>query len=122
MLIHQTPRYLLEAVLVIFVVLLVLLTLRSDSAAGRACWEPLACLVVAAIRLMPMASQLAAALTNLRFQRDAVSRLWYADVQQLSNLAINRPTATQCSDSRFSEAATEECWLSLSEHKARRTA
>ena len=82
MLIHQTPRYLLEAVLVIFVVLLVLLTLRSDSAA-ESLLGTLGLFGVAAIRLMPMASQLAAALTNLRFQRDAVSRL-YADVQQLS--------------------------------------
>jgi ABC-type multidrug transport system fused ATPase/permease subunit len=81
-LIQQSPRYLLEAVLVLFVVLLVLLTLRSEVAA-ETLLGTLGLFGVAAIRLMPMASQLAGTLTTLRFQRDAVSRL-YADVQQLS--------------------------------------
>ncbi|MEK9762474.1 MAG: ABC transporter ATP-binding protein, partial [Deltaproteobacteria bacterium] len=82
LLIQQAPRYLLEAVLVLFVVLLVLFTLRSEAAADKLLGT-LGLFGVAAIRLMPMASQLAATLTTLRFQRDAVSRL-YADVQQLS--------------------------------------
>ena len=76
----QAPRFLLEAILVLFVVLLVLL--RSDSVA-ESLLGTLGLFGVAAIRLMPMANQLAATLTTLRFQRDAVSCL-YADVQQLS--------------------------------------
>ncbi|MEK9702732.1 MAG: ABC transporter ATP-binding protein, partial [Deltaproteobacteria bacterium] len=82
LIIQQAPRYLLEAVLVIFVVLLVLFTLSTE-AAVESLLGTLGLFGVAAIRLMPMASQLAATLTTLRFQRDAVSRL-YADVQQLS--------------------------------------
>ena len=81
-LIQQSPRYLLEAVLVLFVVLLVLLTLRSETRA-ESLLGTLGLFGVAAIRLMPMASQLATTLTTFRYKRDAVSRL-YADVQQLS--------------------------------------
>ena len=79
-LIQQAPRFLLEAVLVVFVVLLVLLTLGSEA---TALMGTLGLFGVAAIRLMPMASQLAATLTNLRFLRDGVSRL-YADVHELN--------------------------------------
>ena len=83
-LIQQAPRYLLEAVLVIFVVLLVLLTMNSG-AKTEALLGTLGLFGVASIRLMPMASQLAATMTTLRFQRDAVSRL-HADLQQVQAL------------------------------------
>ncbi len=82
LLIQLSPRYLLEAVLVLFVVLLVLLALRSHPTA-ESLLGTLGLFGVAAIRLMPMGSQLATTLTTLRFNRDGVSRL-YADVQQLS--------------------------------------
>ena len=81
-LIQQTPRYLLEAVLVLFVVLLVLLTFRSEAGAENMLGT-LGMFGVAAIRLLPISSQLAATVTALRYQRDAVSRL-HADVQQHS--------------------------------------
>ena len=83
-LIQQAPRYLLEAVLVIFVVLLVLLTMNSG-AKTEALLGTLGLFGVASIRLMPMASQLAATMTTLRFQRDAVSRL-HNDLQQVQAL------------------------------------
>ena len=79
-LIHQASRYLLEAVLVLFVCLLVLLTLRSE-AATETLLGTLGLFGVAAIRLMPMSNHLAATMMTLRFNRDAVSLL-YADVQQ----------------------------------------
>ncbi|MFZ8896569.1 MAG: ABC transporter transmembrane domain-containing protein, partial [bacterium] len=83
-LIQQAPRYLLEAVLVIFVVLLVLLTMNSGAKTAPLLGT-LGLFGVASIRLMPMASQLAATMTTLRFQRDAVSRL-HADLQQVQAL------------------------------------
>ena len=83
--IQQAPRYLLEAVLVIFVVLLVLLTLNSGTST-EALLGTLGLFGVASIRLMPMFSQLAATLTTLRFQRDAVFRL-NADLQQVQVLS-----------------------------------
>ena len=97
-LIQQSPRYLLEAVLVLFVVLLVLLKLRSDTA--ETLLGTLGLFGVAAIRLMPMASQLAATLTALRFNRDAVSRL-YADVQQLSTQGSIVQRQTKAATSQF---------------------
>ena len=89
-LIQQAPRYLLEAVLVIFVVLLVLLTMNSG-AKTEALLGTLGLFGVASIRLMPMASQLAATLTTLRFQRDAVSRL-HADLQQVQASLLKKET------------------------------
>ena len=75
----QAPRYLLETILVIFVVLLVVLSLHwntpTESLLGT-----LGLFGVAAIRMMPMASQLSATLTSLRFNRDAVARL-HIDLQ-----------------------------------------
>jgi len=80
-LIQQAPRYLLEAVLVVFVVLLVLITLRSGASTGTLLGT-LGLFGVAAIRMLPMATLLASNLTSLRYNRDGISRL-YADVQQL---------------------------------------
>ncbi len=82
LLIQQAPRYMLEVSLVIFVVLLVLLT-RFWENSTHSMLGTLGLFGVAAIRLAPIASQLAATLTTLRFQRDAVSRL-YADVKNFT--------------------------------------
>ena len=68
--------------MVLFVVLLVLLTFRSEAGAENMLGT-LGMFGVAAIRLLPISSQLAATVTALRYQRDAVSRL-HADVQQHS--------------------------------------
>ena len=84
-LIQQAPRNLLEAVLVIFVVLLVLLTLDSG-AKTEALLGTLGLFGVASIRLMPMASQLSATMTKLRFKRNTISRL-YNDLQQVQALS-----------------------------------
>ena len=107
LLIQQAPRYLLEAVLVIFVVLLVLLTLRSG-AATEALLGTLGLFGVASIRLMPMASQFAATLTTLRFQRDAVSRL-HADLQQIQALSPTEATTpTESPAASFSTLALQQ--------------
>ena len=69
------PRYLLESLIIIFIIFLILLTLHLG--------EPTHTIIgilgvfgMASLRLMPMASQFAVTLTYLRFQRDTVHRLY----------------------------------------------
>ncbi len=85
-LIQNIPRALLEAVLVIFVVLLVLITLQSEASTGTLLGT-LGLFGVAAIRMLPIATLLANNLTNLHFSRDGISRI-YSDVQQLKELPV----------------------------------
>lgn len=76
------PRYLLELLLIAFVVLLVWVTV----ALGRdlQTLAPLLALFgMAALRLLPMVNGLSTGLLSLRFQRNAVSHL-YADVLRVS--------------------------------------
>jgi ATP-binding cassette, subfamily B, bacterial PglK len=78
-----TPRYLLELSLIIFIVLLVSLTLISGGN-FEALIPTVAMFGVAALRLLPSANLLSSGLVQLRFSRDAVSRL-YSDVKSTSN-------------------------------------
>ncbi|MDB9976125.1 ABC transporter ATP-binding protein/permease [Candidatus Thioglobus sp.] len=78
-----TPRYLLELSLIIFIVLLVSLTLISGGN-FEALIPTVAMFGVAALRLLPSANLLSSGLVQLRFSRDAVSRL-YRDVKSTSN-------------------------------------
>ena len=79
--IQNIPRALLEAVLVVFVVLLVLITLQFE-ASSDTLLGTLGLFGLAAIRMVPMVTLLASNLTALRYNRDSVSRL-HADVKQL---------------------------------------
>jgi len=78
-----TPRYLLELSLIIFIVLLVSLTLISGGD-FEALIPTVAMFGVAALRLLPSANLLSSGLVQLRFSRDAVSRL-YSDVKSTSD-------------------------------------
>ncbi|WP_416687610.1 ABC transporter ATP-binding protein [Candidatus Pseudothioglobus sp. Uisw_041] len=69
------PRYLLELTIVIFVVLLIIITI-SKGGTMEAMFPTLVMFGVAAIRLLPAASILSSSLINLRYKRDAVSRLY----------------------------------------------
>ena len=80
-LVQQAPRYFLEVVLVVFVVLLVSISLNGNMP-KETMLGTLGLFGVAAIRLAPMATILASMLTTLRFYRDAISRL-FTDVQLL---------------------------------------
>jgi ATP-binding cassette, subfamily B, bacterial PglK len=80
-LINLAPRYLLEAVLVVFVLLLVLLTMRLETST-EVLIGTLGLFGVASIRILPMTNNAVATLNTLRFSRDSVSRL-YADVKDL---------------------------------------
>lgn len=73
-LIAAIPRYLLELVMVAFVVGLVFLALFLD-ADSQALVPTISMFGVAALRLMPAANTMSSGLIQLRFHRDAVSRL-----------------------------------------------
>lgn len=82
-LISTAPRYLLEALLVAFVILLVMITLaRGQDPAGLV--PVLGMFGIAALRLLPTANMLSSSLMQLRFNRDAVSRL-YADLRDFED-------------------------------------
>ena len=114
-LIQQVPRNLLEAVLVIFVVLLVLLTLDSG-AKTEALLVTLGLFGVASIRLMPMGSQLSATMTKLRFKRNTVSRL-YNDLQQVQALSIKETVKSKENSALLCLFSTATDPLPISQHK-----
>jgi ATP-binding cassette, subfamily B, bacterial PglK len=78
--ISSAPRYLLEFILITFVVLFVIkfLALGSDS---QSLLPTLGIFGMASLRLMPLASLLTNSITQIRFGRHATSRL-YADLKQ----------------------------------------
>ena len=88
-LVQQAPRYFLEVVLVVFVVLLVSISLNGNMP-KETMLGTLGLFGVAAIRLAPMATILASMLTTLRFYRDAISRL-FTDVQLLKETEKKSP-------------------------------
>jgi len=85
--ISAAPRYLLELMMVIFLVLLVISTVQSAGSL-QSLFSTLAMFGVAALRLLPSANILSSSLINLRYSRDAVTRL-YKDLknhqQEISN-------------------------------------
>ena len=83
-LIQLIPRYLLESLLIVFIIFLVLLSLYFGEPT-HTLLGTLGVFGLASLRLMPMASQFAATLTNLRFQRDTVNRL-YNEVRNFTPL------------------------------------
>ena len=92
--IGMVPRYIFELMLIIFIVTLVFLSLKAGE--GPAELAPaLAVFGVASLRLMPMINITAQALANLRFHRDAVSRL-YSDCKNV-NLDLDEQAARQAS-------------------------
>jgi ATP-binding cassette, subfamily B, bacterial PglK len=82
--ISAAPRFFLELMMVIFVVLLVLLTLHG-SGNLKALFPTLAMFGVAALRLLPSVNMLSGSFTNLRHSRDAVSRL-FSDLKNIQQI------------------------------------
>ncbi len=80
-LILTAPRYILELMMISFIVLLVIimLFLAGDL---KALLPTLGIFGLAAMRLMPIANMLSGSLSQLRFSRDGVSRL-YHDLEQI---------------------------------------
>ena len=86
--ISTAPRFLLELVLIIFIVLLVILTLQLDG--DLLILAPtLSLFGVAAMRLLPIATLITTSFTRLRNNRDAVSRL-YSDLIQIDRAESQR--------------------------------
>ena len=74
------PRYLLELIMIIFIVLLVVSTLLLEGNLQEL-MPTLGVFSVAALRLLPSANMLSTSLVNLRHGHDAVNRL-YSDVKE----------------------------------------
>ena len=95
--ISTAPRYLLELVLIIFIVLLVMLTLQLNK--DLLILAPtLSLFGVAAMRLLPIATLITTSFTRLRNNRDAVSRL-YSDLIQIDR--AESPRENRHTDTKF---------------------
>jgi ATP-binding cassette, subfamily B, bacterial PglK len=81
MVIHTAPRFLMELLMIIFIVTLVLGTLYSGQSL-QILIPTLAMFGVAALRLLPIANMLSGSLASIRFERDAISRL-FTEVSKL---------------------------------------
>jgi ATP-binding cassette, subfamily B, bacterial PglK len=86
-LVATAPRYLLELVMVLFIVSLVLMTLVIEQNSQQLL-PTLGVFGLAAIRLLPAANVFSSSLTLLRFNRDSVSRL-YNDVINIQSKIIS---------------------------------
>jgi ABC-type multidrug transport system fused ATPase/permease subunit len=83
-LITMVPRFVLEMVMVLFVVSVVFLLLFMNQDLYPSI-PTLGVFGVAALRLMPMANALTSSLVQLRFSRDSIARL-YVDVKSLNDV------------------------------------
>jgi ATP-binding cassette, subfamily B, bacterial PglK len=84
-LISTAPRFLLEFIMVLFIVLLVLMTLLVQGNV-KDLLPTLAMFGIAAIRLLPAANMISNNLMQFRYNRDSVSRL-YQDITSLQTVA-----------------------------------
>ncbi len=82
--INMAPRYLMELVFVVFIILTVLTSImfRQDVTILS---STLAVFGVAALRLMPSANVVSSSLITLKFHRDSISRL-YSDLIELKHI------------------------------------
>lgn len=92
--VSTAPKYLLELVLICFVVSLVLVTLRlEDSLQSLA--PVLALFGIAALRLLPMVNVFSNGLSQLRFNRNTVSQL-YEDLRRLEIINGSKRSSEAC--------------------------
>ena len=100
-LIRLIPRYLLELILVLFIVFLVIFTLWSE-ATLQSLIPTLSLFGFAAIRLIPSTNILINGLTQMRFSRDATTRL-YQDLykQSSSSQTIKKEVKTDLATENF---------------------
>ena len=81
------PRYLIEFLLISFIVILVIMTLVSGSNL-QMLLPTLAVFGFAAVRLLPTANMISTGITTFRFERDSVRRL-YNDVKNIDNSKLS---------------------------------
>ncbi len=80
--ITSTPRYLLDFIMVLFIVLLVILTIAQGKSSS-VLLPTLGIFGLAAVRLLPISNSISSGIAQFRFNRDSVSRL-YSDFINLS--------------------------------------
>ena len=85
--IQTAPRFLMELLMIIFIVLLVVGTLLLEQSL-QILVPTLAMFGVAALRLLPIANMLSGSITKIRFERNAVLRL-YNELSRSEQMAIN---------------------------------
>jgi len=85
--ISTIPRYLIEFIMILFVVLLVILALLTDTNLQELL-PTLAMFGLAAVRLLPTANIMSKGFIKFRFNRDSVSRL-YTDVMSVNGNVID---------------------------------
>ena len=88
--IQTMPRYLLELIMVTFIVLVVIGMLFLGQNL-KTLLPALGVFGVAALRMMPSANMLSISLVQLRFSRDSISRL-YQDLKKLKQLQSESPS------------------------------
>jgi ABC-type multidrug transport system fused ATPase/permease subunit len=81
--INTAPRFLMEFLMIMFIVTLILGTLYLGQSLQMLI-PTIAMFGVAALRLLPIANMLSGSLANIRFQRDGISRL-YNEVSKFGN-------------------------------------
>lgn len=97
--IRNAPRYILELVLGSFLVLIVVSALGTDEETTRT-FQTLGVFGLAAARLMPMANTVASAMTQFRFNRDSVSRL-YGDLKSRISTQRTKDVSQQLMQEEF---------------------
>lgn len=89
--VSTAPKYLLELVLICFVVALVLVTLKLEHSL-QSLAPVLALFGIAALRLLPMINVFSNGISQLRFNRNTVRQL-YEDLKQLETANQSRPSS-----------------------------
>lgn len=86
-LISSAPRYLMEVLLILFIVLFVIITIYTNGSLNEIA-PVLAMFSVAAVRLLPMINSMSSGMTQMRFHRHSVSRL-YNDMELLAHTPVD---------------------------------
>ena len=97
----SAPRYLLELVLILFIVLLVISTLLLGQDI-QALLPTLTIFGVASIRLIPSANQIISNITRLRFQKDALN-IFYDDYKEKQSSVKQKHLSSNIDTSDFSK-------------------
>ena len=113
--IQTAPRYLIELMLVVFIVLLVIGMLFFGQNI-KSLLPTLGVFGVAALRLMPSANILTGSLSQLRISRDGVSRL-YHDLEQIQHLKPGSAVESETAPSDSSTAKVQPESLHVLEMK-----
>jgi len=105
--IHTAPRFLMELLMIIFIVMLVLGTLYFGQSL-QTLIPTLAMFGVAALRLLPIANMLSGSLANIRFYRDAITRLHIEIMKFRQNERIDTATILKRSNQPYTNIKLDD--------------